>query len=328
MKPVFSLSLMAGALAAALAAPVSAETLRLGHHHAVGGRIDQAATYFAELVAERSDGAVTVQVFPGAQLGQEREALDLVNQGAVDLTITSAPLLERLYPPMAVAAAPFLFTDWDMARAAFGGQFGEELRAGVREASDVETLGFFHTGFRDMMFVGDAPTSIAEIKGMRMRSPENFVWVTMFELLGTRPTPVTWGEVYTAMQTGVAEGLDTSAASAIDMHFNEVTASLLQTNHMFGTMTINMNGPAYEALPAETQALLRQAAIDTGTYIDLEIAIPAENAAYDKLKSLGVTIVAPSDPAEWQEAITPLLDEIAKKAPGSDHFIAMLRKGV
>lgn len=191
MTSVFRLTMAAIAAAAGLAAPVSAETFRLGHHHAVGGRIDQAATYFSDLVKERSEGRIVVQVFPGAQLGQEREALDLVNQGGIDMTITAAPILERIYPPMAVTAAPFLFTDWDFAREVFHGQFGEELRAGVAENSNVVILGFFHTGFRDLMFVDDAPTTIAEIKGMRMRSPENFVWVRMFELLGTKPTPVT-----------------------------------------------------------------------------------------------------------------------------------------
>lgn len=325
MNKAFSLSFLASALVAALTLSASGETIRLGHHHAVGGRIDQAANHFAQLVTERSDGALEVQVYPGAQLGQEREAIDLVNQGGIDITITSAPLLERFYPPMAVAAAPFLFTDWDMARNAFQGQFGDELRAGIREVSNVETLGFFHTGFRDLLFVDAAPTTISEIEGMRMRSPENFVWVTMFELLGTRPTPVTWGEVYTAMQTGVAEGLDSSAASAIDMHFDEVTSSLLKTNHMFGTMTINMNGTKFESLPTATQELLRQAALDTGDYIDLEVSIPAEQKAYATLEELGMTIIDPAQPAEWQDAITPLLDEIAARAPGADHYIDMLR---
>lgn len=127
------------------------------------------------------------------------------------------------------------------------------------------------------------------------------------------------------MQTGVAEGLDTSAASAIDMHFDEVTSSLLKTNHMFGTMTINMSGKAFAAVDDATRELLVQAARDTGNYIDLEVAIPAENKAYETLEGLGVRIVEPADPAEWQAAMTPLLDEIAAKASGADHFIDMLR---
>lgn len=323
-KSKLSLSVVAIAIAG-FATPVFAETFRLAHHHAVGGRIDIAATHFADMVAERSNGAVEILVFPGAQLGQEREAFDLVNQGAIDISITTAPILERVFPPMAVTAAPMLFIDWDFARENFRGEFGDELRAGVRESSDVEILGFFHAGFRDLMFTDDAPTTLAQIRGMRMRSPENFVWVRMFELLGTRPTPVTWGEVYTAMQTGVAEGLDTSAASAIDMNFDEVTSSLLRTRHMFSTMVFAMNGTRYESLPPETQELLTQAAWDTGDYIDLEVAIPAEEAAYATLESLGVTIVDPENPQEWRDAITPLLQEIAEKAPGSDRFIEMLR---
>ena len=208
-----------------------AETLRLAHHHAVGGQVDIAAKKFAELAKDYSKGEITVQVFPAAQLGQEREALDLVNQGAIDISITSTPILDKLYPPMAATSTPLIFKAWEQARKLYKGEID-----GVRDNSDVEVLGFIHLGFRDLMFKGDAPTTLAGMQGKRMRSPENFVWIRMFGLMGAKPTPVTWGEVYTAMQTGVAEGLDTSAAAGLDMKFSEVTNSLLKTQHMFGSM--------------------------------------------------------------------------------------------
>lgn len=303
-----------------------AETFRLAHHHAVGGQVDIAAKKFAELAKEMSGGEITVQVFPGAQLGQEREALDLVNQGAIDISITSTPIFDKLFPPMATTSAPGVFKGWDHARAVYKGEYGQGLVAGVREKSDVQVLGFIHLGFRDLMFKGEAPTTLAGMAGLRMRSPENFVWIRMFELMGAKPTPVTWGEVYTAMQTGVAQGFDTSAAAAIDMKFNEVSNSLLKTQHMFGSMAFAMNKAKFDALSPEKQAMMLKIAEATGDYADLEVNIPAENAAYGKLEQAGIKIVEPADPAEWRAVLDPLKKEISDRNPGSDAFFELLAK--
>ena len=323
-KSVLAAALAAAAFVTGFAGAAQAETFRLAHHHAVGGQVDIAAKKFAEVAKEYSNGEITIQVFPGAQLGQEREALDLVNQGAIDISITSTPILDKLFPPMAVTSAPGVFKGWEHAREVYKGEFGQGLIAGVRESSDIEILGFIHLGFRDLMFAGDAPLTLADMQGKRMRSPENFVWIRMFELMGARPTPVTWGEVYTAMQTGVAEGFDTSAAAAIDMKFNEVSKSLLKTQHMFGSMLFAMNENKFAALSPEKQEIMRKVAADTGDYVDLEVNIPAENAAYGKLESLGVKIVEPSNPQEWRDVVAPLNKEIADRNPGADKFIEML----
>lgn len=328
----FRSKILAAALAVATASSgwagaAWAETLRLAHHHAVGGQVDSTAKYFANLVKERSEGRITVRVFPGAQLGQEREAFDLVNQGAIDISITSTPIVDKIFPPMAVTSAPMLFKGWDHARAAYDGEFGKGLIAGVRDNSDIEILGFVHLGFRDLMFTEDAPLTLAEMEGKRMRSPENFVWIRMFELMGARPTPVTWGEVYTAMQTGVAHGLDTSPAAALDMKFNEVTKSLLKTHHMFGSMLFAMNDGRFNALSAEDRELIRKAAVDTCRYMVDTRMIPDEVAAYGKLEAAGIKIVEPANPQEWRDAMVALNKEIAERNPGSEAFIEMLKAG-
>jgi len=325
-KRVLAAAVAFAATAATLGGSAFAETLRLAHHHAVGGQVDIAAKKFAELAKEYSKGELTVQIFPGAQLGQEREALDLVNQGAIDISITSTPIFDKFYAPMATTSTPGVFKGWDHARAVYKGEYGQGLIAGVRENSDVQVLGFIHLGFRDLMFKGEAPTTLAGMAGLRMRSPENFVWIRMFELMGAKPTPVTWGEVYTAMQTGVAQGFDTSAAAAIDMKFNEVTNSLLKTRHMFGSMAFAMSKARFDALSPENQELIRKVAADTGDYADLEINVPAENAAYGKLEAAGIKIVDLANPDEWRAALDPLKKEIADRNPGSDKFFELLAK--
>src|SRR5262245_55173110 len=109
-----SLALALSVLAFAPAGAAQAQTtLRLAHHHAVGGTVDLTANKFAELVNAKTKGAVQIKVFPAAQLGQEREAYGLCNTGVLDLSITSLGILDQVYPPINVTSLPFVFRDWD-----------------------------------------------------------------------------------------------------------------------------------------------------------------------------------------------------------------------
>jgi tripartite ATP-independent transporter DctP family solute receptor len=301
-----------------------AQTFRMGHHHAVGGAADKAANHFADLVSEKSAGRITVRVFPGAQLGQEREAFDLMNQGGIDISVTSTGIIDKVYPPIAVTAMPFVFNSWDHAMGALNGEFGQRLTEGVRNASETEILAYFGFGFRDLMFTGTPKTTLAEMQGIKMRSPESYVFIKMFELMGARPTPVTWGEVYTAMQTGVAEGFDTPPATALDMKFEEVTKSLLRTGHMFSAASFAMNKTKFNALPPEDQALIREAALETSAWLTETVTVPEENSAYDRLTAAGIEVAVPADPAEWRAAMLPLVEEIRARGDGSAELLDLL----
>lgn len=308
-----SISLFAmGALAS------QAETLRLAHHHPVGGAVDQAAKKFAELVEERSGGALIIQVFPAAQLGQEREAFDLVEQGGLDISITTTSFLDKVYPPVAVTTMPFVFKDWDHATAAYDGEFGDLIASSVVEASDITVLAYFGVGFRQYFFTADEPvTDVAGMVGLKMRSPENYAYVRMFELLGARPTPITFGEVYTAMQTGVAQGFESPAGIVLDSKLNEVAGSALLSNHMFTTMVFAANDPRLAGLPEDHQVLLRDAAREATRWAETEVVIPAEEAAFATFQEAGMIIARPSDPTEWSGAVQPMVDDLAASTPGA-----------
>lgn len=320
-----TLLLAAAATAAIGASSAAAESLRLAHHHAVGGTVDLAANRLAELVAERSGGELEIEIFPAAQLGQELEAFQLVDQGVIDMSVTSLGLMDQYFPPMAVTSLPFLITSWEQAEEAFSGEFGAELAEGLADETNARLLAYLYLGFRDMLFREDPVTDVTNMAGLRMRSPESFVWIRMFELLGSEPTPVTWGEVYTAMQTGVAAGLESPAMAALDMRFNEVVTALVQTHHMFGSMAFTINDGAWEGLTADQQQLLTQAAIDAAYYANFEISQPGEEEAYGRLTEAGVQVLEPEEIAAWSAAMEPLWGEVAEQRQGSQRFIDMLR---
>jgi tripartite ATP-independent transporter DctP family solute receptor len=301
-----------------------AQTLRLAHHHAVGSTVDQTADKFAELVAEKTSGQVKIQVYPAAQLGQELEAFDLLNNGLVDFTITSLGLMDKYWEPINVTSLPFVYRDWDHVEEAFAGEYGETVKEGVAGNSNVELLGFLHLGFRHMLFREEPVTDVDGMKGLRMRSPEQNVWIRMFELVGARPTPVTWGEVYTAMQTGVAAGLETPAQAALDMHFDEVTSAMVLTNHMFGTMAISANEKTMPRLSREFREAVQAAAEEAAEWSNRTISRPGEETALVEFEERGVAVLPAENPQEWADAMRPLWEEVTGDNEESQRLLEML----
>jgi tripartite ATP-independent transporter DctP family solute receptor len=313
------------AAAAAFASPAAAQvSMRLGHHHAVGGTVDLTANKFADLVREKTNGAVTIKVFPAAQLGQEREAYGLLNTGVLDFSITSLGILDQVYPPINVTSLPFVFRNWDHVYKAYDGDFGKALSDGIKSRTQTRLLGYLHLGFRDMIFRGEPLADVSAMKGVKMRSPEATMWVRMFELVGARPTPVTWGEVYTAMQTGVADGLESPGMAALDMKFNEVAKSVVRTKHMFGSMGIFANATRIGRLSAEQQKMIEAAGVEAATWSNKTISQPGEEEAYTKMQKLGMKIVEPTNAQAWVAAMEPLWKETTSRFPGSDALLKTL----
>lgn len=312
---------------AAMLSSAAAETLRLAHHHPVGGAVDSAAKKFAELVKEKTNGEVIIRVFPAAQLGQEREAYDLVEQGALDISMTTTSFLDKVYPAVTVTTMPFVFRDWDHARAAYRGQFGETIRTSVREASQTEILAYLGVGFRQFFFTSPTPVKkLSEVTGRKIRSPENYAYVSMIQLLGMRPTPITFGEVYTAMQTGVAEGFESPPGIVVDSKLHEVAKSVLKSNHMYSAMVFAMNKGKFNGLSPENQEQVRKAALEAADAVEREIVIPAEIAAYKKFEDAGLTLSEPETLAEWSAAVKPMVDELSSKTAGARELLEQLAK--
>lgn len=321
-RALLALALVGGALTTG---PAWSQTvLRLAHHHAVGGAVDQAAGKFAELVSAKSGGALQIKVFPAAQLGQEREAYGLCNTGVVDLSITSLAILDQVYPPINVTSLPFVFRSWDHIYKLYAGEFGAALSDGIRQRTRTTPLGYLHLGFRDMLFRGPAIVDAAGIKGVKMRSPEAAMWFRMFEALGARPTPVTWGEVYSAMQTGVADGLESPPMVALDNKFNEVVKSLVKTQHMFGSMAIFAASPRMQRLSKEQQDVLLAAGAEAAEFINKKVTEPGEAEAYKKMVELGMQVVEPARIESWSKPMEPMWTDFTSKTPGADKLLKLV----
>lgn len=299
--------------------------IKLGHHHNVGGLVDAYANRFREVMAQKTKGRVDVQVFPGAQLGQEGEAVEGVHLGTLQMTIGSSPFLDKYVKEMGTEQLPYLFDSWEHADRTLNGPVGEELTKRLLERSNVRLLSFFPFGFRDMFFRDKPVTNLKQLKGMKMRAPQAVIYIRMFELLGARPTTVTWGEFYTALQTGLVEGGESPPSAGLDMKFNEVSKYWLDTNHMFASINHMINKRFYDGLPKDVQAAVLAAARETATDITKH-ARTLDGEAVKNLKGRGIQYLEPENREEWRMAVLPFYAEYTKDRPGAKSIIEMIQK--
>lgn len=297
--------------------------IRLGHHHAVGGQEDIYAHKFADLVSQKSNGRVAVKVLPGAQLGQEGEAAEGIHLGSLQTTVASSPFMSKYVKEMGVDYLPFIWESWEHAAKALNGAAGEEMNRRLLAAkSNVRILAWHQIGFRSMLFVKKKVDSLEGMKGLKMRSPEMWFFISMFRALGAQPTPITWGEVYPALQAGVVDGMETPYQAGIDMKFVEVAKHWMETEHMFSNMPHHVNEKWYSSLPEETQKILYDSAQEAAAWISAK-ARQDEIEVKDKLKKMGCTF-SKVDKKPFRDRMTPVYQEWNKKVPDGQSLLDLI----
>jgi len=287
--------------------------IRLAHHHPIKAYPHKWSLDFKELAEKKSKGGLEIQVFPAGQLGNERENINGVNMQTVDMTFATPAFLDLYYPGSAITTLPFLFDDyWHVDRS-----FGKEGKAGrlvteeILKKSNVRILAYNFAGFRCMYFRDKVVEKLEDFKGLKIRSPENDVWLNMFRHLGARPTPITWGEVYTSVQTGVVEGMDAGVLGAYENRFFEIAKHMTLTYHMLTFMSPMINKGLFSKLAPELQKALAEAAMETTEKFNKESEEKNE-WAMEQMKKAGVQIHK-IDREPLIKATYPMIEAFIKK---------------
>ena len=238
--------------------PESKDTivLKLAHHTAIDSAYDVAIKHYADLVYERTDGRVRIDVYPAAQIGGERDVLEGLELGTVDMTLNTSALIMNIVPEDGLLDLPFLFEDYDHVRACLDGEAGKMLGDKLLEQRGIRMLGGWCSGFRIMLTTNKRIESLEDFSGVKFRAPETPVYIDMFTALGSSPTPIPYGEVYTALQTGVVEGVEVAAEPMYTSKFHEVGKYLIRTNHIFSTICPLINEEKFQSLPEDVQQIM------------------------------------------------------------------------
>ena len=242
----------------AMAAPI---TLKLGHIAEPSNPYGMGADHFAQLVKERSNGQIDIQVFPSSQLGNQRDLVEGLTFGTVDITLTGTAVLGNFVPEVSVFDLPFIMRDVQHAYKALDTVGMELCKKG--EARGMITLAIWENGVRHMTNNVRPIRKPEDMKGLKIRVMEQPVYIKMMEVLGASPTPMAMSELYTAMQKGVVDGQENPYSHIATKRFYEVQKYVSETGHTYAPEPVLISTIAWKKLSPEQQELIRQAAIDT-----------------------------------------------------------------
>lgn len=248
-------------LLSASIAMAASVTLKLGHIAEPKNNYGQGADYFANLVKERSNGEIEIKVFPSSSLGDQRELVEGLTLGTVDMTLTGTAVLGNFIPEVSVFDLPFLFRDVQHAYKALDTVGMELCKKG--EARGMITLAIWENGVRHMTNNAHPIKTPADMKGLKFRVMEQPVYISMMKSMGASPTPMAMSELYTSLQKGVVDGQENPLGHIATKRFYEVQKYLSLSGHTYAPEPLLISVSSWKKLSPAQQEILRKAAEDT-----------------------------------------------------------------
>lgn len=294
-----------GALAQTAAA---VEKMRLGHGLPEDHAVHKAVVRFADLVKERSNGEIEIKVFANGVLGGEREMLEQVQNGVLELTKASASPLETFSTDYKVFNLPFVFRDRDHFFKVLTSPVGESILASSKKRGFIG-LAYYDSGARSF-YAKKAINTPDDLKGMKIRVQQSPTTIKMIQALGATPTPMAWGEVYSALQTGVVDGAENNVTALTNGRHGEVCKFYSETEHQIVPDVLVMSSTRWDSLKKAHQEIIKKAAIDSFEY-QKSLWGAFEKVEREKALAMGVKFNTP-DKAAFVAKVKPMMDEERK----------------
>lgn len=312
-------------IAAAIAAllfgfSVSAQdfTLRAGHDQPVGSMYDEGHQMFKKLVEERSKGRIRVNVFPAAQLGAEVAMVEGLRLGTIDVICANAPNAAAFIPELGLFSVAYLFKDIQhFERVVSDPKFVQRMESLVASKNlGIRLVGFYAAGVRNVYSRKGSVASPDDLKGVKIRVQNNPIEVKVWRTFGAIPTPMNFGEVYQALQSGVLDAAENGLAVIESNKHFEAAKYVSQTEHQRNLSALYVNEKKLASMPKDLQAIVLQAAKEASVHErkkDAELVA----AAADRLKSRGAVLTSP-DKARFIQLIAPIQDEVARELKATE----------
>jgi TRAP-type transport system periplasmic protein len=301
------------ALAAAISSASAQQvTLRVGHDQPVGSMYDEGHKMFKKLAEERSQGRIKVDVFPAGQLGAEVAMLEGVRLGTIDMASCSAANAATIIPELGLLSVAYLFKDRaHVTRVITDPKFAAALDTIVAGKSlGIKRVGIYTSGVRNIYSRKGSVASPDDLKSVKIRVQNNPVEVAVWKSFGAIPTPMNFGEVYQALQSGVIDAAENGLAVVESNKHYEAAKYISQTEHQYGVNPVFINERKLNAMPADLKAIVIQAAIDASTHErmkDNEFV----DAAVNGLKTKGAVLTKP-EKAPFIALVAPIQDKVAQ----------------
>lgn len=239
----------------------NAETIVIKAAHVLveSGSVNQSLVKFGEYIAAESEGVLVLEIYPNGELGDDSDVVESIALGTVQMTMPASAVFTAYDEKFAVMNLPYLFDSKEKMDAAFTGEFGEMLSQWLEEYGFVG-LGFQYDGARCMSNNVRPINSPVDMSGIKFRVMDSALYIDMFKMMGANPTPMGYGEVYTALQQGVVDGQDNPPALTYESKFNEVLKYFSVTQHVYSNCPIIISADFFYGLDEEYQNIIREGA--------------------------------------------------------------------
>lgn len=264
------------------------------------GQVGTAMRTFEELVEARSDGAIEVNIFTDGALGNERDVLESLVVGSTDMSLAGVSDVVYWLPEYFLSV-PYLFSSIEHVRAVYDGEIGQEIDALVLQEKGIRTLAIMDRGARQLTS-NRAVNTPEDVKGLRLRLPENPLWIEVWSQLEPVATTVSLSELYTALQTGVVEAQENPLETIVQNRMYEVQENLILTNHVRDVYKIQISERTWQKLTPEQQEIVQAAAKEAALVGDAMLA-ESEQRYIEQVREAGTNIIEP-DISLFQAALS------------------------
>lgn len=277
-----------------------------------------------EYVEQNTDGNVQVHVFPSSQLADEVESVEQVQMGSLEMATASIGPIMTFQEKFAVLDIPFLFDNYLEAWACLDSKIGTDLLATLEEVG-LYGLGYMENGYRHVTNSIKAINTVADLKGLKIRTMQAPLHMANFRTLGANPTPVPFSEVYMALSQRIADGQENPIANIWELKLIEVQKHTSLTGHIYDAMPLVTNLGWFKGLPIEYQVIIEKGAI-LGQNYSRFVNANREDLIIAKLRAGGMEVndLTPEAKAELKAASQPAVADLVKESLGADYVEAFL----
>ncbi|MBD1566183.1 TRAP transporter substrate-binding protein [Vibrio sp. SA48] len=307
-KALLSIAIAAGLM---FSGTIAAKTMTMGFTLSKNSHYGQGADAFAQEIEKLSGGKYEINIKPSGVLGGERDVVEGLQFGTIDLTISSTGPIGNFVPEVYALDFPFLFKSYEHAHKILDGEIGKDLLAKF-EPKGLIGLAWSENGFRHLTNSKRIVRNPEDMKGLKLRTMENEVHMSAFKDLGAAPTPMSFTELFTALQQKTVDGQENPIPVITTSKFYEVQKNVTLTGHVYSPAAIIMSKITWDSLNSEEQMWFRQAA-KVSTLATRNAVAKMERDGVELLKKEGVTIVENIDKESFAKAVSKTYDKYAPK---------------
>lgn len=313
MRKLLTMAIAAGMMAFSGAAAAAPVTIKVAYENNPGEPIDKVMHYWKDMLAERSKGEIVLDLYPSSQLGSKKDVTEQAMMGMNVITLSDVGFLVDFDPDLGILFGPYLTDDPQKLFAIYESDWFKKKDAALRKKGIHIVMSNYLYGVRHILAKKPINTP-ADMKGMKIRVPNNVMQIKAIEAMGATPTPMPLAEVYPALAQGIIDGVENPISVLYGQKLHEQAKYLSMVGYITNT-SLWLGGEAFfETLPPAQLKLIHDTAREAGLYSQ-KITTELDNQMIGKMKEAGVTVITP-DVAPFKEASRKVYDQFPKWTPG------------